>query len=203
MSSTYYIYTEAKIRNKWRCIDGTYFYVPYGKTEEKTALMATYINGSRSYFEETYEEICRIGNMIPFTELSPEVQAEHPGAKHVEYFLSGKDSDEITTWPVVDWNVFKNHVPKGYQYHGVYHKNSIEAFNNGEIKDLWEDESVDLSKLTDIERQCYEYKEWDSEYSWQHGFKEIKDYVGDTIRKFLINDWSVENLEYRIVAFCF
>lgn len=204
MGNTYVIYTEANIDGKWRCIDGFYYHKPYGEIEEKLCLMATYINGSRSYFGETYDELRHIGRSTPFTDLSPEIQEHEKGAKYSESFF-GNDSDDkkIASYITVPLKDFLDHTPKGFQYHGIYHKNTIAMYENGEIEDLWQDEEIDYSNLSKKEKKCYDYKEWDDPCGWQYNFKKLKERIIHTINKYECNEWCIDSPEYRIVVFEF
>ena len=204
MSSTYLLYTEAKVDGVWRCIDGFIPYVPYGKKEEKNTLMTLYESGSRSYFGDTYTELRSIGESVLFSELSQEIQEEHPGLKYEDNFWhpDRSEDDKVEAfYTVVPMNVFINHVPEGHEYHGVYHKDAIAAFESGEVEYLWENEDVDLKSLTDEEAKCYMYYEWDSPMGWYRYFKYIKEVLYYTINKYEFNTFN-DVREVRIVVFC-
>ena len=68
MSTTYLLYTEAKVDGKWYTISGT---VPRiieenGAVSVKEKLSTTYESGSRSYFGETYNKLFEIGRYGKF-----------------------------------------------------------------------------------------------------------------------------------------
>lgn len=201
MGNTYLIYTEAKIDDKWRCIDGYYYHKPYGKSEEKLSLYCTYINGSRPYFGNTYDKLCEIGQKTKFSDLSQEIQNEHPNLKY-EINWHGEDAKKEAYYVTVDLQTFNDTVPAGFQNHAVIHKDTIELYKNGELDELYQDEELDFNKMTDLERECYVYYEWDDHYSWQYHFKELKDIINYTVIKFYHNEYMFDRYECRLVVFC-
>ena len=202
MGNTYFIHTEAKIDDAWRCIDGYYMHKPYGKDKEGLTLFTTYENGSRSSFGEAYEKLCEIGHEVKFSNLSKEVRKAHPGLKYLYDFCNNDEKKEESCYPVVELATFNAHVPKGYANHGIIHKDYIEQFECGDRDVLWEDESVDFGKLSDLEKQVYQYYEWDEYNNWQYHFKHLKNRIDATVEKYINNEWIFEHLEVRIVAFC-
>lgn len=208
MGNVYLLYLEAKVREgaekkeRWKCINGYFRDIPYGKTEEVLSLSHLLVSGSRSYFGETYDELCEIGDRTPFTELSKEIQEEHPDLKFAWDGWTGEKKDTIADYVTVPVDVFRRHVPDGFQYHGIYHKNAIESFRTGETEEIWEDENVDFGKMDALEKQCYEYFEWDSPFGWQKNFKNIAERIDFTVKQYVTDTWNFENPEMRIVAFC-
>ena len=203
MSTTYLLYTEAKVNGLWRCIDGYIPYKGYGEKREKLSLMTMYKSGSRSYFGETYDELVSIGRSVLFTDLSVEIQNEHPRLKYQESFWGDEKSDkEVAYYTVVSKQDFVSKVPKGYQYHGVYHKDHIAALESGEIEYLYdydEEDKVDMKSLTEEERKCYQYYEWDDPMGWHRFFKHIEGILELTIEKYFSNTFN-EPDDVRIVV---
>ena len=207
MSSTYFLYLEAKVKEgnlpeRWKCINGFYKTIPYGKTEEVLRLSHLTVNGSRTYFGNAYEKLSEIGTMTPFTELSKEVREEHPELEYVFDFNTGKRTDEIENYVTIPLQVFEATVPKGFSIHGVYHKDAIAAFENGEMEELLEDENARLKKMDQLEKQCYAYKEWDSPFGWEIRFKELAERIKNTKTQYMNDTWDFDEHEMRIVAFC-
>lgn len=201
MSNTYIIHTEMKLDDAWRCIDGLYMHKPYGKDKEELTLFSTYENGSRSSFGSTYDELRYIGRETKFSDLSKEVQEAHPSLKYKTNWY-GKDTKEEACWLTVPLDDFNNHIPRGYSKHGVIHKDHIADYESGEIDELYEDDNIDFSKLSDLEKQCYQYYEWDYKWSWQYWFKILKDKVDHTVNKYYNNEWLIDSHEVRLVVFC-
>ena len=201
MGNTYFGHLEAKINGKWKCIDGWYKTTPRGKTEEEFRLSCLFQSGSRSYFEETYDELRVIGTMTPFTELSEEVQEAHPGLKYEYNLIPSEEPDRIAKYATVSMQTFRSRVPKNFQYHGVYHKDDVEAYESGETDELWNETEPDFKNMDPLEKQCWTYKEWDNPYGWQKHFKEISRNVDFTVGKYMADAWEFEEPEMRIVAF--
>ncbi len=201
MGNTYIIHTEMKIDDKWKCIDGWYMHKAYNKDEEELTLFATYENGPRSYFESTYDELRHIGRKVKFSDLSKEVQDAYQSLKYRENWF-GEDTKEEAYYTVVPLDDFCNHVPKGYSNHAVIHKNRIADYESGEIDELCEDDTIDFKNMSELEKQCYQYYEWDNHWDWRYWFKILKEKIDYTVNKYYNNEWLFDNNEVRIVVFC-
>ena len=79
MSTSYFLYTEAYIDNKWVCIN------PGFDKEGKRRLAMTYESGSRSYFGQTADKIEEIGERLRFEDLSAELQARYETCRDDEF----------------------------------------------------------------------------------------------------------------------
>lgn len=201
MSNTYLIYTELFIDNEWRCVDGYRMHKTYGENEEKMSLFCTFENGSRSSFGGTYSELEVIGRQVLFSELSKEIQQEHPSLKF-EHSWTGEEIDTEAYYLTISYADFKAHVPTGMSRHAILHKDIIADYESGEIDEIWQDDDIDFSSLSDIEKQCYQYYEWDSHWSWQYWFKILLEKIDFTINKYINNEWIFDSPDARIVAFC-
>ena len=210
MSTSYYIYTEAKIGDKWIGIDPS---IPkmndlredYSKPHNydgtyKLESSETYWNGSRSYFHEAFDRLQDLGYSIPFSELSNEVKT------HWSCSLAAEQRGEETyTKPIqVEFDAFKNSFnPKAYQCHGLVHKDVWFCYQSGEIEDIYTTEHEDFKRLTKEERQCFEYHEWDDSMGWNKYFKLLLEKISRRIEDFEdINGLNFGNqeIQYRIVA---
>lgn len=201
MGALYLIYTEARIDDEWVCIDGYYETKSIRTGDKHLSLAATYENGSRSCFGSTYDELRHIGEYELFSNLSSEIKKQHSGLKY-KYDLYMKQTDEEESYLVIPYNLFLEKCPNVFSKHGIIHKDTIFAFEHGEIDDLYTDDEIDFSKMTELERQVYRYYEWDDLYDWPHFFKEIKKCVEHTIDKYMMNSWAlIDRPEVRLVCF--
>ena len=82
--------------------------------------------------------------------------------------------EEVIALPVSELIV------KGKAHHGYVHKDSIVAFEEGEIEELceaefaYDEDEREVKPVVPIERnQAYEYYEWNNPYDWQSYFTEI------------------------------
>ena len=123
------------------------------------------------------------------------------GLKYESNFY-GEDTKNEACYVTVNLNTFYDMVPAGFQCHGVIHKDVLELYKTGEIDELYQDEDLDFNNMTDIEKQCYEYFEWDNKYSWFYYFKKLKDIVTNTVNKYYNNEFEFETNETRLVVFC-
>lgn len=200
MSTNYFLYLEAKLEDGWHCIDGYYNHKDYSG-KERLALSMMYENGSYSYFGDTYDQLRYIGTQIKFSDLSPELQEEYKDCKYKTLCPNTEQTETYYTTVPID--VFQSNIPKGFQHHSVVHKDQLAAYKCGDIEDLWQEDDLDLSKLSPLEQKCYEYVEWDDKQSWQYWFKKLDQIISFEIAKYLRMNWKDEGAEFRMVIFVF
>lgn len=172
MSTSYFLYTEAYIDDKWVCIN------PGFDKEGERRLAMTYESGSRSYFGQTADKIEEIGGRLRFEGLSAELQGRYERCRNDEFvrILSAK----------VD--AMRGCLPSGqaHEYHGIVLKDAVFAYESGDIEDLYESITPDeYAKLDDVGKQLYQYYEWDDPMGWFVHFKEILEHV-----HWQIHDWQ-------------
>ena len=199
MSTNYWIYTEARVNDKWYAIDGI---VPF--LTEKDGYISvtmrqsnTYWNGSRSYFSEAYDKLREIGRFGQFSELSDAVKKE--------WKESVKEEEEGHT-PYADVSIVKladfdrNVQMDTHDYHGIVHKNAIFSYEHGDIEELYPAEHEELDGLTPEEMKQYQYYEWDNPFGWLARFKTIKERVHNVIATYVDTNYLVDADEYRLVV---
>ena len=202
MGCTYLLYLEGKVDGKWKCLNGWYREVPYGQKKAKLMPSHLYWSESRSSFGETYEKLSEIGRFVPFSKLSPEVRKAHPDFKFKWDWMKNEETREEETYLVVPLEAFRATVPKGFENHGVYHKDMLERFDAYETDELWNEEEPDLSSMDPEERKCWEYREWDDRDGWRRWFKKLNERVDAVLEQRSIDTWDDPPTETRIVAFC-
>ena len=79
MSTSYFLYTEAYIDDKWVCIN------PGFDMDGKRRLAMTYESGSRSYFGQSADKIEEIGGRLRFDDLSAELQVRYENCRDDEF----------------------------------------------------------------------------------------------------------------------
>lgn len=201
MGNYYYIYLEAKVGGKWKCIDGYGYRKRYDKDEEELNLMSLYENGSYSYFGETYSKLREIGNSTLFTDLSDDIQKEFPDFKF-DINVFG-DEKRIASYITIPVHTFKQYVPKNFEYHGIVHKDAIASYENDEYEEPYVDDELDFNKMSDLEKMCYQYYEWDSVFGWNYYFKKLNNMIDVEIQKFYnFNLLCEDSTEFRLVVFC-
>ncbi len=213
MGADYFVYTEAKIGDKWVSIDPrvpklvdkrSSWQEPHqydGTVEYKPQL--TYWNGSRSYFGESYNKLRQLGWEIKFADLSDEVKKEWSSSLEAEQ----EERDDRFYYPTpiyVDYNDFKKCVDYNrYDYHHLVHKDQWVLFETGEIEDIYGVEHEEFAELTPEEKQCYEYHEWDEPMGWNDHFKTLLRCVNQRITDFEdINNlnWGDSGIQYRLIV---
>ena len=199
MSTDYWIYTEAKVKDKWYAIDGVvpYFDEKKGKLTVEMRQSNTYWSGSRSYFSEAYDKLCDIGRFGKFSELSDAIKNEWKESVKEEAEGHTTYSDLVIV-KLVD---FDKSVPmNAHDYHGLVHKNAIFSYEHGDIEELWPAEHEELEGLTPAEMEQYQYYEWDNPMGWLARFKTISERVHNVIATYLDVNFLVNADEYRLVV---
>ena len=172
MSTSYFLYTEAYIGNKWVCIN------PALEKEGERCLAMTYESESRSYFGQTADKIEELGGRLRYEDLSAELQGRYEGCR----------DDEFVRILFADVDAMRNCLPSGqaHEYHGIVLKDSVFAFESGDIEDPYESITPEeYAKLDDVGKQLYQYYEWDDPMGWFVHFKEILQHV-----QWQIYDWQ-------------
>ena len=194
MSASYYVYTEVKIKDKWKCVNQ---YLPVkmeGSDKKKWKLIPTYENHSRTYFDATFNELRDVGEGKP-SDISSAILED----QFLDdcYIISADLKDIEKRLPI----------GKQKQYCGIYHKNDILQFELFELDDLYgrEVNSKEYAKMSqDMRDKCYQYFEWDDPCSW---FKHFKTIVERS--RYLVGEWLNYNeiydrdYEIRIICFCY
>lgn len=164
MSTSYFLYTEAYIDNKWVCINPTF------DREGKSCIAMTYESGSRSYYGQTADKIEEIGSILRFDEMSDELQeyySKYRDNKYVKILAVGADS-------------MRGCIPskQAHERHGIVLKDAVFAYESGDTEDLYESVTAEeFAKLDDMSQQLYQYYEWDDPMGWFVHFKEILEHV--------------------------
>lgn len=172
MSTSYFLYTEAYIDGRWVCINPTF------EKEGKRCLAMTYESGSRSYFGQTADKIEEIGGRLRFEDLSAKLQVHYENCW----------DDKFVRILSADVDAMRNCLPSGqaHEYHGIVLKDSVFAYESGDIEDLYEAITPEeYAKLDDVSKQLYQYYEWDDPMGWFVHFKDILQHV-----HWQIHDWQ-------------
>ena len=172
MSTSYFLYTEAFIDDKWVCIN------PSFEKEGKRYLAMTYESGSRSYFSQTADKIEEIGVRLRFEDLSAELQGRYKSCWN----------DELVRILSAEVDTMRGCIPSGqaHEYHGIVLKDSVFAYESGDIEDLYKSITPEeYAKLDDIGKQLYQYYEWDDPMGCFVHFKDILQHV-----HWQIHDWQ-------------
>lgn len=188
MGSEYTIYTEAKIDNEWICLNS---YVVDKKTK-KYSLTPTYWNGSRTYFSDALNKIRDIGYVIPYHEISKEIQTEFGyDEEDIEYFHAyafyAKDLIRLSDSSI--------HSCSGY----VTEKD-IFKFEK-EHEDIYEYLSLsEYLELDEEAKKLFKSYNWDPYDSWIYQFKKIVESYNHTIFNYDFVNILQDNVEMRLIC---
>ena len=172
MSTSYFLYTEVYIDDKWVCIN------PGFDMDGKRRLAMTYESGSRSYFGQTADKIEAVGETLLFEDLSAELQARYESCRN----------DEFVRILSAEVDAMRGCLPSGqaHEHHGIVLKDAVFAYESGDVEDLYESTTPEeYAKLDEVGKQLYQYYEWDDPMGWFVHFKEILEHV-----HWQIHDWQ-------------
>lgn len=203
MSTSYFVYAEARINDKWVLINGKIPEYKWDWDEEaytdefQYKVAPTYYNGSRSYFGDASDKLKDIGRCGKFRELSDALKEEWSNSTQNE-----NDGNSIYYHPfIIDYTKFKDYAnPKYFTHHGLIHKDMIFSFEHDDIEELWQNSEIDFSKISEEEKQLYTYYEWDEPYDWAFHFKQILKNLDCQIEQFFdMNYYRCEDIPIRLV----
>lgn len=167
MSTYYTLYLEAKINGEWKCLNHEIPYLDDKKHESPTYLAETYWSGSRSYFQNTADKLLELGYRGSYEELSEVLRAR---------YKYNDDNMRFFHCVITPLDIMRSIMPKGFlkEYHGIVHKNTIFAYETGDIEDIYDYiSSEEYVKLTCEEKRLYQYYEWNSSDGWYGNFVDI------------------------------
>lgn len=190
MSTSYFLYTEAYINNKWVCIN------PAFEKEGQRRLAMTYESGSRSYFGQAADKIEEIGGRLRFDDLSAEVQARYENCR----------DDEFIRILSAEVDAMRSCMPSGqtHEHHEIVLKDAVFAYESGDIEDLYESITPEeYEKLDDVGKQLYQYYGWDDPMGWVVHFKEILEHIYWQIHDWrnIYRDETINNCRVILLAF--
>lgn len=175
MSTYYTLYLEAKINGEWKCLNHEIPYLDDRTHESPTYLSETYWSGSRSYFQATADKLLELGYRGNYEELSEQIRSWY------KYDDDDDDNDmRFFNCIITPLDIMRNIMPKGFlkECHGIVHKNTIFAYETGDIEDIYEClSSEEYAKLTCEEKRLYQYYEWNSPDGWYGNFKNILEHA--------------------------
>lgn len=190
MSADYMLYTEVKHKDgNWHAMNGMY----YSEKEEKYILTETYWNGSRTYFNNTYNKLKEIGKSIKASELSEDV------LKKENWVKEDADAPIIS----VSWKELQKAIPRTNrkELSGFVAKRDIWAYEN-DNDEICEYLSGEMYRaLSEEEKKEYEFYEWDDHYGWYSNLKYIAEKVTYQISDYMtVNNMWEEPEDIRIVC---
>ena len=176
MSTVYELYTEVRIDEKWHCINS--FIKNYDS--DAYEMVKTYYNGSRTYFQKTYLELCNIGRTGEYGQLSEELQKELTDFKAYDLHIT-----------IISYSDLKSCIPKDNikEYHGYVLKDVVAQYELGEIDEICDLMNIEeINEMTPEEKRLYQYFEWNDTTGWYEKFMAIRDRVN-----MQLYDWDEVN----------
>ena len=192
MGNEYHIYTEAKIDNKWVCINP---YAPkFDKDLDLTGhnLTQTYWNGSRSYFSETFNKIKNEGYSVKYEDISDTLK---------KYYTEDRADIYAFAIPV---NTMKKCVGNGKETEcsGFVTEEAIFDYKHNGYEIVDHLTTQEYLELPEEARKLYKAFNWNNPFGWYEHFKDIlahNEFVEYAF--FDTNSFIPEKTELRFVCF--
>lgn len=215
--STYYImHTEAKVGDKWHLIDPMVLKI--GK--EKNEYVRIETMWRQSTFRQAFEKIEEIGEVVDYKDLSEELKAKLN--REIE-----EDGDVDSYFQIRYISVPLHRIAElsnGFTHYGMVKKSHIQAFEDGEMEELWpldlgdlegyidipedddkaEKTEQDFAKLVlsqNLEKLGYVYHEWDDAYDWKYNFKLLKERCYANLNNFMEANYLWGEPDVRVIAY--
>ena len=151
MSTTYTIFTEVQVADKWYCVSPLMRIVDHiiDPAESELALVPTFETNARYHFENTYERMHDDGYSITLNDLSDDLQNE--SAK------SHTDFAEPTL--AIDYERITGYLNLQLKEHRAFAlRSDVAAFENGQEEDIYDYVCLEVYKKMDEElKKAYQY----------------------------------------------
>ena len=198
MSTEYVLLTEAKINNKWQCID------PYFLHKDDTfKLSPLYESNSRSYFDETR---CKLIEYSGYYNDRNNLNFSHGTNQWIlENFENKQNCTDECQIAIIPYENIKKVLgnTKQFDYCEIVKKSAIQKIE--EEYDLDEDDFIsakDYAKLPPKAQEIYEVYSWDRPYGWRYHFKKLVELTEQAISKYR-QEFYDEITEVRLVLFVY
>lgn len=149
MGTTYTLFTEIKVDNRWICINGE---VRRMQPIEHPVMVPTLRTDAKLSFAKAYRELQEDGYAITVDELSDNLRAG------VTNWLNPENSIEFA----VDYDKIRQmRVRSGKEHCAFALRSEIANYENGESDDIWDFVSVaEYKRMDDELKKAYQYYEW-------------------------------------------
>ena len=195
MSTTYTLFTEVQVADKWYCISPLMRIVDHiiDPTESELALVPTFETNARYHFENTYELIHDDGYSITLNDLSDDLQNESAKA-HTDFAepTLAIDYERITGYLNLQLK----------EHHAFALRSDVAAFENGQEEDIYDYVCLEVYKKMDEElKKAYQYYEWNDSHGAFRYYTEFKRRVDEQLANWQYVNYRKEPAAVRLVLF--
>ena len=162
MGTTYTLFTEIKVDNRWICINGE---VKRMRPIEHPVMVPTLRTDAKLAFAKAYRELSEDGYPLTADEVSENLRTGASNWLHLESCIEfAVDYDKIR----------KLRVRSGKEHCAFALRSEIADYENGESDDIWDFVSVaEYKRMDDELKKAYQYYEWNDQSGVYRYYEEI------------------------------
>ena len=198
MSTSYCLLAEGKIKNEWVCLS------PYYRHEDGFHIATLYDSNSRSYFDETYQELLNISG---YYDDRNNLNFSHGVNEWIlQEFEDKQNCTNDCQICIIGLEEIKKNLGDAnkFDFCELVKKSAIDYIKDGYDTD--EDDIIisakEYAKLPAKAQELYEVLSWDKPEGWRIHFKEIIELTEQAKRKYY-NEFYEEPTEIRLVMFVY
>ena len=195
MSTTYTLFTEVQVADKWYCISPLMRIVDHmiDPTETELALVPTFETNARYHFEKTYYLMQDDGYRVTLRDLSEDLQKESVN--------SYTDFAEPTL--AIDYERITSYLNLQLKEHRAFAlRSDVEAYESGQEEDIYDYVCLEVYKKMDEElKKAYQYYEWNDSHGTFRYYSEFKKRVEEQLANWRYVNYRKEPAAVRLVLF--
>ena len=195
MSTTYTLFTEVQVADKWYCISPLMRIADHmiDPTETALALVPTFETNARYHFEKTYYLMCDDGYPVKLEDLSDDLQSE--SAKPYTDF-----ADPILA---INYERITGYLKLQIKEHRAFAlRSDVAAYENGQEEDIYDYVCLDAYKQMDEEqKKAYQYYEWNESHGSCRYYSEFEKRVEEQLANWRYINFRKEPAAVRLVLF--
>ena len=200
MSTSYYVFAEARVKGKWQCLC-PFYRILSGELQ----VIPLYDNYSRSYFSDSYDVLRLLNEGISVSEDSFSDEVLSWLKSDVTDFDSATLEEILRPALSVPYHSFKQYLGdvNRCDYCDIVKEQDIYLFEHHDIDEFETITPQEYSKLDSAVQSLYRIYHWDNPYGWRAHFKQILRRVDICISQFCSVNTMEAPSEIRLLVFVF
>lgn len=192
MSTSYYIFTEARVNGTWLCINSKMTKLT---PDAQQIISPTFRTDARQYFEKAYLQLKNDGHSFEVADISEELKDS------ITEWIDPEDSIRIA----VDYDsILKLLNTAGKEHCAFALRSEVASFENNETEDIWEYVSTkEYRQMDDELKKAYRYYEWNDRSGAYRYYDEIQKKVANQLQDWKEINPRIELEDIRILLFVY
>ena len=195
MSTTYTLFTEVQVADKWYCVSPLMRIVDQviDRAESALALVPTFETNARYHFEKTYNLMQDDGYHVALHDLSEDLQNESANLY----------TDFAEPRLAIDYERITGYLNLQLKEHRAFAlRSDVAAFENGQEEDIYDYVCLEVYKKMDEElKKAYQYYEWNDSHGTFRYYSEFKKRVEEQLANWRYVNYRKEPAAVRLVLF--